>query len=197
MLDVVFYIGNREVSASTGSLSDLRAATSAYLIFTDQKNSVRGERIGHCRSRDPVACPVLALIRRIVHLRLHAAPSSTPLYMVKHHNSWCPVRSLAITQSLRVAAVATTSQLNINPLLISARSLRAGGAMALLCANTDPDIIRLVGRWKSDEMLRYLHVQALPHITRLAQDMVQHGAFSLLPHLPFPEAVVPLLALAS
>jgi hypothetical protein len=32
--------------------------------------------------------------------------------------------------------------------------------MALLCAHVDTEIIHLVGRWCSDEMLRYLHVQA-------------------------------------
>ena len=38
---------------------------------------------------------------------------------------------------------------------ISAQSLCAAGATALLLANVDPDIIRLVGRWCSDEMLCY------------------------------------------
>jgi len=193
--EVTFYIGLRAVPASSGSLDDIRAATAVYLLFTDQKNAVRGERVGHCRSRDPVACPVTAIIRRVLHLRIHGAPSSTPLYMVKHAHSWRPVRSMAITQSLRVAAQATASSLNVNPSLISARSLRAGGAMALLCANVDTDVIRLVGRWKSDEMLRYLHVQALPHTSRLAADMVRHGAFTLLPHQPLTAAALPILAL--
>jgi hypothetical protein len=34
------------------------------------------------------------------------------------------------------------------------------GAMALLCAHVDMDIIRLLGCWQSNEMLCYLHVQA-------------------------------------
>jgi len=67
--------------------------------------------------------------------------------------------------------------------------------MSLLCAKVDTDIIRLVGRWKSDEMLRYLHVQALPHTARLAQDMVRHGSFTLLPHQTIAPAALPILAL--
>ena len=39
---------------------------------------------------------------------------------------------------------------------VSARSLRAAGAMALLCLGVDHDIISLIGRWRSDEMTRYL-----------------------------------------
>jgi hypothetical protein len=35
--------------------------------------------------------------------------------------------------------------------------------MALLNGGVDTDIIRLIGRWRSDKMLRYLHVQAEPY----------------------------------
>jgi hypothetical protein len=193
--DVMFYDGARQLPASSSSILDITHATSVYLTFTDQKNGVRGERVGHCRSGAPFACPVLALIRRVLHLRSHHAPATTPLYMVRQSDSWLPIRSHSITQSLRAAATATASSLNLNPDCISARSLRSGGAMALLCAGVDSNIIRLVGRWKSDEMLRYLHVQALPHTTALAADMVRHGAFSLLPHQPIAPAALAILAL--
>ena len=195
--DVSFYSGALHLPAATTPAYALHAATSVYLTFTDQKNGVRGERVGHTRSGDSFACPVLAILRRVLHLRSHNAPSTTPLYMVRHDEVWLPIRSHSITQALRVAAEATAASLNINPDCISARSLRSGGAMALLCAGIDTDIIRLVGRWKSDEMLRYLHVQALPHTTVLAKDMFRHGAFSLLPHQPLAPAALPILALAA
>jgi len=54
--------------------------------------------------------------------------------------------------------------------------------MALLCANVDPDKIQLLGQWRSDEMLCYVHVQALPIVAPLASLMVQHGYFTLLPN---------------
>ena len=38
--------------------------------------------------------------------------------------------------------------------------MQAGGAMALLMARVDTDTIRLEGRWRSDVMLRYLHMRA-------------------------------------
>ena len=40
---------------------------------------------------------------------------------------------------------------------VSARSLRAAGPMALFFSGVDTDIISLIGRWRSDEMLQYLH----------------------------------------
>ena len=54
--------------------------------------------------------------------------------------------------------------------------------MALLCGNVDTDKIRFLGRWRSDEMLRYLHVQALPIAAPLASLMVRHGFFSFIPN---------------
>jgi hypothetical protein len=73
--------------------------------------------------------------------------------------------------------------LGIAPQDISVRSLRLSGTMALPIADVDTDKIRLLGRWRSDEMLRYLHVQALPIVTPLTDLMVHHGFYSLLPSI--------------
>ena len=45
---------------------------------------------------------------------------------------------------------------------VYARSFRAAGAMALLCSCVETYIISLIGRLRSDEMLRYLHVKSKP-----------------------------------
>ncbi len=65
---------------------------------------------------------------------------------------------------------------------VSIRSLRSSGAMSLLCAKVDTDMIRLLGRWRSDEMMRYLHVQTFPLVAPLAAQMLQHGNFTLIPN---------------
>jgi hypothetical protein len=44
----------------------------------------------------------------------------------------------------------------------------------------------LVGRWCSDEMLRYLHVQAEPTMRGFSARMLQHGSFVLLPNNDVP-----------
>ena len=53
--------------------------------------------------------------------------------------------------------------------------------MALLCGNIDSDTIKLVGRWASDAMMRYLHQEAQPIMKRLAVTMLARGDYSFLP----------------
>ena len=68
----------------------------------------------------------------------------------------------------------------------SARSLRAAGAMALLCSGVYHDIISLIGRWRSDKMIRYLHVQAEPIMRNFSKLKISHGNYNLLPHTDVP-----------
>jgi hypothetical protein len=63
---------------------------------------------------------------------------------------------------------------------VSARSLRAGGAMALNCAQVDDNIIRLLGRWQSNAMLHYLHLQDRPVMRNFAAQMIQQGMYDLI-----------------
>ena len=62
---------------------------------------------------------------------------------------------------------------------ISARSTRAGGAMAMLCGGIDSDRIRIISRWRSDEMYRYLHVQDQPVMAGVAAIMLRGGDYHL------------------
>jgi hypothetical protein len=152
------------------------------LEFTTQKNGVRGELVGLGRSGHNVLCPVHAIINRVKHLRLHQAPMNTPLYAYFEDGQWKHVDTSALTRCLRDATQSLTATAGITPADISVRSLRSSGAMALLCAEVDPDKIRLMGRWRSDEMLRYLHIQAYPLVAPLAPLMVRHGHFTLIPN---------------
>ena len=86
-----------------------------------------------------------------------------------------------ITTLLRLSCGLLGQDLGIETKEISARSLRASGAMALLCAQVDTDIVQLVGRWRSDAMVRYLHVQAAPIMGRFARAMIRGGDYSLAP----------------
>ncbi len=59
------------------------------------------------------------------------------------------------------------------------------GPIALLCAGIDGDRIRLIGRWKSDEMYLYLHVQAQPVMSVVAAEMFRSGHHRILPGSTF------------
>jgi hypothetical protein len=167
--DVHILLHTRRLDPFTCPEYELHAATHVALEFTSQKNGVRGELVGLTRSSHPVLCPILALCQRLRHLRLHRAPLTTPLYCYCTNDSWHQINTSLLT-------------VGISPLDISVRSLRSSGATALLCADVDTDKIRLLGRWRSDEKLRYLHVQALPIVTPFASLMVRHGYFSFIPN---------------
>jgi hypothetical protein len=181
--DVHLMVGCRQIHQYTCPEHELHSVTFACLEFTTQKNGVRGELIGLGRSGDAAFCPVTSLVNRIIHLRLHRATSTTPLYSYKH-TRWASITATTLTSVLRQAASVMGNTLGITPKDISVRSLRSSGAMALLCGNVDTDRIRLLGRWHSDEMLRYLHVQALPVVADIAPTMLHHGNFTLIPNHP-------------
>lgn len=199
LCDVTFRVGAVTTSAATGGLDLIPHATFVTLTFSKQKNARENEIVGHARSGHNSICPVLAAIRRTMYLRQHLATPTTPLctwYPTDRDALPTPLKADQLTTLLRHSATALFPVLGFDPRDISARSLRAGGAMSLLCAQVDSNVIKLVGRWRSDEMLQYLHLQAYPQMHSFARLMTQGGNFRLLHNLDVPAAAVPLLALA-
>ena len=180
---------------------DIEAAT---LTFSDQKNAVRGEQVGHRSTTDPELCPCKALGRLALHLRKHGGSTDTPI--CSHYNAtddvWYDATPVHVTNALRHAANDVHNITGIDSSLVSARSLRPGGATALLCAGIDGDAIKLLGRWKSDAMLRYLRIQAQVVRHNFSQRMLENGDYTFHPQrlsshdLPVqtPVAVTHLLA---
>lgn len=188
LCDVSLAVGTQWLNLATASDASLRAATFATLTFTTQKNGVKGEVIGLGRSGNATLCPVQCIVSRVIHLRSHNAPWDTPLATYWESNAWRKVSPTDITAALRTAVYALGADtLGFKPSDISARCLRAAGAMALLCARVDTDIIRLLGRWRSDEMLRYLHLSAQPIMRDFSSRMLQGGAFVLNPMAETPQ----------
>ena len=132
--DIHFTIDNCVVHAPTASLNDDKLARiqNATLTFSDQKNAVRGEQIGHKANADPFFCPAKALARLALHLQRAGATPDTPIHMHYNpaHRKWYPVKPQHVTNALRHSATVLKAQTGIDPHLISARSLRPGGATA-------------------------------------------------------------------
>jgi hypothetical protein len=179
--DVTFCIGDANYNAATAPLDRIRQADYTALYFTTQKNGVRGEAIGHGASGHPTACPLRVIRRRVLYLRSLGAPPDTPLCAVLERNRWRLVPSTAITAALRASCTAIGDTVGLKPGDISARALRAGGAMALLLGKVDYATIQLIGRWRSDQILRYLHVSARPIMQCHARIMTQNSAFRQFP----------------
>ena len=184
--DVQLFMGQRRLDINTALEAELLSATFASLTFDKQKNSVRGEVIGHAPSGHPSLCAVRAIGRRILHLRSHNALPSTPLASAFTATGLQHVKPSQITDALRMAVQFLGPSLGFLPTDVSARCLRAAGANALLCGGVDTDVIRLLGRWRSDEMLRYLHTQANPLIRTFSRQMLAGGTFTLIPNQLVP-----------
>lgn len=180
--DVTFWVGARALDHMQCPVADLQAATFATLTFTRQKNGVRNETIGHGRSGHPFICPVLCLITRVLSLRSWQAPPSAAInaFRPAPGRQTTHVHARDLMRRMRNALTIFPDP-SINPHDISARSTRSGGAMALLCAGVGANRIRLVGRWRSDELYRYLHVQAPQVMTGLSAAMLTGGPFQLAP----------------
>jgi hypothetical protein len=176
--------GQRKLDLVSASDHDLLTATFCILKFTDQKNANRGEQVGHATSGDYIFCAVRAIARRVIHLRRNGAPPHTPIhcYYEQFRGRQLRVASSSINILLRQSA----TLLGLDPADTTVKALRATGAMALITARIDSDLIRLLGRWQSDAMLRYLHVQAIPVLQNFARSMNLHGQLQALPGANFP-----------
>jgi hypothetical protein len=181
LCDVELFIQNRQINPATATPAELQAVNFVCLIFTKQKNGIEGENVGLSRSGHDYACPVEAILRRVTHLLRNNAPPDTPLFTVYTARGILQVKAASITAMLRLSATLLFHELGIDPTTLSARSLRAGGAMAMLSAGIDRDVIEMTGRWRSEAMMRYLHLTAYPLRKTIAEAMVTYGAFTLLP----------------
>ena len=188
LADVRLSAGPSYFDLTTATDAMLDSATFVSLTFTTQKSGVRGEVVGMGRSGCPRLCPVLATIRRVKHLRHANAPTHTPLSVYVANGIHHCITPADITAKLQEAVIALgPATLGFSPDDISARCLRASGATALLCADVNPAEIRLLGRWNSDKMFRYLHLQAEPVMRDFAQLMLVGGDYVLHPNAQVPQ----------
>ena len=169
---VFFRLGTREFRGDVIPLPllDSPDLTFAGLIFDKQKNGVPDEKIGlgtASHREDPVS--TLAAI--VKHLRLRTQTNGdTPLFI--YYDQWNVGRKVTdrmMTKYLRASALS----LEVDQ-LPSISALRCTGATALLEGNIPTGLIKLLGRWRSDEVFRYLHTQSEPLMQRLTDVLVEH-----------------------
>jgi hypothetical protein len=131
--DVQLFIGPCSLNLLTLSTAELAQACFGSLTFTDKKNGVRGKAIGQALTGNSFICPVKALVRHILYLRSHnAPPSTTPLSWA--FNTFAQVTPSVLTSTLRDSVQYLSPNLGFLPTKVSAQSLRAVGATALLLA---------------------------------------------------------------
>ena len=158
------------------------ANTHAGLNFADQKNGKKDDKVTHGASGSTTLCPVKALKARVLDLAKHGGKANTFLYMYYNpkHKKLMPIRSGDITKALRLATADIQEETGIPKAGISARSLRPGGATALLCGKVSKDTIKLLGRWQSDAIDTYLRKQASIFNADLSATMFANGSFTFV-----------------
>ena len=148
-------------------------ATLSTLTFADQKNDVCDEVIGQVFSGSNRACSIRSNGQRLFYLCSHYAAPCTPLWSYYDNGRWCQFTSLMVTHALRSSSSLVGTAVVFLPEYVSCRSLQAGGAMAILCAQFYLLTIQLLGRWCLGTIIRYLPVQASPLINDIASRMLQ------------------------
>lgn len=167
--DVILRIGTQEFRGHTVPLAHLDRVTSAGFEFVEQKNGISGDIVMLGTTSDSYVGPSKCLIRRIRHIRGHTDAPDTPLFLFwDEHNVQRRVTDRVLTQDLRFGA----GLLSLDNTLCTVGALRCTGATALLNSQVPPDLIKLVGRWRSDEVFRYLHLQSSPLTSHLAEAMI-------------------------
>ena len=151
----------------TSSLDTLLTCDAATLKITNQKNGRMGETV-HQKTNGSVNCPVKALAYLVHHILSHGGNEERLLCDYHANDAWHSIMSVDIIACVRNAAkLLQLHKQGIDPDLIGAHSLRAGGAMALRLHGYEDTVIMKMGRWTSLTFLQYIHTQ----IAHLAEDI--------------------------
>lgn len=180
---VQFTIGNvgffkdGQIVSRKSPLSVLLTCDAATLKLENQKNGRMGGTIHHeALGASNPNCHVKALAYRVHHVLSNGGTDSNLLCDVFHKGTFIPVESHHIIKMVRAATKSLRlDKQAIDPDLVGAHSLRAGGAMALKLNGYDDTTIQKVGRWTSTTFLDYIHNQ----IAHLAKDVSKKMSINL------------------
>jgi hypothetical protein len=113
--DCKLLLGQQVLNTHTSPAADILATTSVQLVFTTQKNGVRGKVVTHGLSSDTLCCPVRA-----------AAPDHTPLATYWSSETAAPtyLQSTDVTAALRFSVAIMGQPLGLLPADVCARAWR-------------------------------------------------------------------------
>ena len=117
-------------------------------------------------------CPVKALARRVYYILSNGGSDKTLLcdYLDKDKSTWKSVEAKEIIKQVRAGVtICGLQDCGIDPDLVGAHSLRAGGAMAMKLNGCSTEEIMKHGRWRSLTFMMYIHNQ----IAHLSSDISQ------------------------
>ena len=179
--DTQFFIRAQSHNTATAPTIIFVQTKFVILFFTNQNNVVKGESIRHVRAGHPQALPVAALHHRVAHLIHNNSPGDTPLSSVYIKGKERIILRDKITATIFAIICADFPIIGFTKTNVNAQYLHAGSAMAILLEWFYTDTIRLVGRWQSNTVIRYLHITTNSFTQGLSACMVQHNTYALIP----------------
>ena len=172
--NVGFFRDGRIIPRSA-PIKELLRADLATLKISNQKNGRMGQTISHNCNGDKT-CPVRALAAIVHHILRNGGSDANPLSSYFENGRWTTITSKQIVTRVRsVVKELGLAAHGIDPDLVGAHSLRAGGAMALKLQGIDDTTIMKIGRWTSLTFLQYIHNQ----IAHLAKDLSKKMSIDL------------------
>jgi hypothetical protein len=168
LANITLCIQERHYPANIILINSLDSVTFLTYTFAEQKNGIQNEEIGLARGRDQHGCPVRCTINCVHHLHPHLAPANTPIFAFFNVTK----RQLAV--SVRIITHYLCKAASCTPFLgnYTAGDLRNSGAQALLEAGVPKAMIQLIGRWRSDEIFRYLTANSETLINPYSKSMI-------------------------
>jgi hypothetical protein len=124
----------------------INGAASVSYMFTTQKNGTRNEKIIHGLSGTILCFPVRATYHRIKYLHRNGAKCNVPIASIYICNRRTTIKAQQLTETTRHAMTVNFHHTGKAADEVSARSLRADGAMALSCDKGDRNLIQILCR---------------------------------------------------
>ena len=146
----------------------------------NSENGVKEESIIHESTGHFRTCVVTAIRCNVTHLQQHGAPRNAHLASVFNVKRWSTVIITNTKSALHASTKIIGLQVGFTTEDDTVNSMRAIGSMVLLISHVDTDTIRLVGRWRSDAMLWYVHTTAHNFTSGLVVCMVQNGDYTII-----------------
>ena len=169
--NVGFFKNDKNVSRKA-TLKDLLSCDSVTLRISNQKNGRMGQTMHVKAIKNSRHCPVKALARRVYYILSNGGSDKTLLcdYLDKENSTWKSVEAKEIIKQVRAGVtICGLQDCGIDPDLVGAHSLRAGGAMAMKLNGCSTEEIMKHGRWRSLTFMMYIHNQ----IAHLSSDISQ------------------------
>jgi hypothetical protein len=172
--NIGFFAGDKLLPRNS-SLAVLLTASAATLKITNQKNGRMGDTI-HQKAIGGQNCPIAALAKQVHHILSNGGTDDSLLCSYYQDDEWHTVHSSHIVHAVCSATkMLRLDKQGIDPDLVGAHSLRAGGAMALKLHGFADTTIMKMGRWTSLTFLQYIHTQ----IAHLAKDISEKMSIPL------------------